>query len=574
MTLNHALQIIKSPRNTGAHRPHFLVCGFEPMHLATLLRAHLLERLSEFDVELSVGLYGDLPGNLSLAAASACIAAAVVLEWSDLDPRLGLRSSGGWSGEAKLTILSGLPARYARFASLLETLGARMPVALVPPSLPLPPFGNTVTAQASVTELELEAGLAAFLAHAARLPGVRVLARNRIVSTVAAESILDARAEFLAGFPYTVACADAIAAALTATLWQLPPKKGLITDLDDTLWAGLVGETGPQGVSWHQESHSQVHGLYQQMLGHLASCGVLLGVASKNDIEIAEAALARPDLLLNPASLFPVCASWGPKSVSVARILQTWNISADSVVFVDDSPLELEEVRQAFSGITCLPFPRKEPAKVWNLLSHLRDLFGKPVLMEEDSLRQSSIRAGVLLREASEGGASPGFLRSLEGAVTFQWRTDPADKRPLELINKTNQFNLNGFRVSEGEWLQMLAAPQRLTAVIAYQDKFGPLGKVAVVSGLLTEKTLRISHWVMSCRAFSRMLEHHTIDALLRISGAESLELDYQATERNGPVREFLNATGILPDGGGVYRMAKTAFRQSAPPMPHVVKDL
>jgi FkbH-like protein len=575
MTLNQALQIIKSSPGTGAKRPHFLVCGFEPLHLKTLLHAHLLENLPDFDPELSVGLYGDLPGNLALAAASSAVATAVVLEWSDIDPRMGLRSAGGWSGEVKADILSGLPARYARLVALVQLVGAKMPVALAPPSLPLPPFGNTVNAQASVLELELEAGLSAFLVQVARLPGVRVLSPHLIAKRVPSDAILDPRAEFIAGFPYTVACADALADALSALLWQVPPKKGLITDLDDTLWAGIVGETGPGGVSWHQESYSQVHGLYQQMLGHLASCGVLLGVASKNDIAMAEAALGRSDLLLNSASLFPVCANWGPKSASVATILQTWNIAADSVVFVDDSPLELEEVRQAFPGITCVHFPRKEPVKVWNLLNQLRDLFGKPVLTEEDALRQASIRAGALLQEAvGDGRASPDFLSGLDGLVTFQWNTDPADKRPLELLNKTNQFNLNGLRISEGEWQQMLSSQDRITAVISYQDKFGPLGKVAVVTGSAGATTFCVSHWVMSCRAFSRMLEHHTLDALFRYSGAEWIEFDYRITDRNSPIQQFLANAGIAADHSGLFRVARKQIGDLCSSLPHTVTEI
>jgi FkbH-like protein len=176
--------------------------------------------------------------------------------------------------------------------------------------------------------------------------------------------------ELLAGFPYTSAYADSLACSLAEVLWPSPPRKGLITDLDDTLWAGIVGEIGVSGVAWLQESHAQIHGLYQQMLGSLASSGILLAVASKNEQATAEAALARKDLLLDAGALFPVVANWGPKSVSVAEILRTWNIGADAVVFVDDNPMELEEVRTAFPAITCLHFARKDPARVWQMLGH------------------------------------------------------------------------------------------------------------------------------------------------------------------------------------------------------------
>ena len=444
-----------------------------------------------------------------------------------------------------------------------------MPVAIAPPSLPLPPIGNTIRAQSSPLELELEQQLADFLLRLARLSGVRVLQRQR-----ADTSCIDAKMELVSGFPYLVPFADALAVSLVTVLCQPAPKKGLITDLDDTFWSGLVGEVGAEGVSWSQERHTQVHGLYQQMLGHLAGCGVLLGVCSKNEASTVEAALARKDLFLNPESLFPVHANWGPKSASVAQILNTWNIAADAVVFVDDNPMELEEVQRTHPGITCLRFPTKDAAAVWNLLGDLRDFFGKPVLTEEDRLRQASIRASAQIQEMSENAASPEFLRTLQGTVTLDWGVDSSDKRPLDLINKTNQFNLNGLRIGEGEWNRLLEGDDTVLAVASYQDKFGPLGKVAVLLGSQNGATVKVSHWVMSCRAFSRRLEHHTLDALFQQSNAEEVEFAFKATERNQPLQEFFHSLGISVDQDQRHRLSRSRFLEQCGVLPHQVSSL
>lgn len=564
MTLNQALAIINSRKGKGGKKVHYLACGFEPLHLATLLRASLLERLPDDDVELLTGVYGDLSGNLTLAAESPATAAAVAIEWSDIDPRLGLRASGGWSDEAKSDILDSARQRCSHLHGAIEKLGVRMPVAVAGPSLPLPPFGNTVGAQASIVELELEHQLAYLMLGIARLPGVRVVRPPRF----ALDERMDVRMELLAGFPYTVPFAAVLADSMAGVLHQPVPKKGLITDLDDTLWSGIVGEVGAEGVSWHQEHHTQIHGLYQQMLGHLAGCGVLVAVCSKNEISTVEAALARKDLLVGSDALFPVIAHWGPKSSSVSQILRAWNIAEDAVVFVDDSPMELDEVRRAFPGITCLQFPGKHPDKVWSLLGQLRDLFGKPLVMDEDRLRQASLRASAQLQGMGDAAGSPEFLRSLQGTVTFSWRRDPADKRPLELINKTNQFNLNGLRIGEGEWQRDLEDPARIVAVVSYQDKFGPLGKIAVLAGLRSGAKVRVSNWVMSCRAFSRRIEHHTLDALFRHSGAEEIEFAFQPTERNQPLQEFFRATGICTE------ISRENFLSRCGILPHQVLDL
>jgi FkbH-like protein len=561
MTLNQALAIINSRRESVHGGNYYLACGFQPLHLITLLRARLLERRADQkNLDVLPGIYGDLRGNIDLAAQSDSIATALVLEWSDIDPRLGLRATGGWSGEAKADILANCSERYAHLEASIAKLAVRMPVAIAPPSLALPPIGHTIRSQSSSFELELEQQLTAFLLRLSRISGVRIVRRQH--------AEIDAKMELLAGFPYPVPFADSLAAALVDVLCQAAPKKGLITDLDDTLWSGIVGEVGVDGVSWSQDRHTQAHGLYQQMLGHLASCGVLLAVCSKNEMSTVQAAFARNDFFLNPESLFPIHANWGPKSASISSILETWNIAADSVVFVDDNPMELAEVQQAHPGITCLLFPKKDATALWNLLGQLRDLFGKPLLMEEDQLRQASIRSSAAIQELASDAASPEFLRTLKGTVTLDWSADSSDKRALELINKTNQFNLNGLRIEESEWRRKLNE-NAVLAVASYQDKFGPLGKVAVLLGSRHGSTIKVSHWVMSCRAFSRRLEHHTLEGLFEHSNADEIEFDFQSTDRNQPLQEFFRALGI--DGG---RLTRSQFKERCGILPHQVSKL
>jgi FkbH-like protein len=572
MTLNQALAIVNSRKGKPAAGTYYLACGFEPLHLATLLRGQLLERLAEErSVEVECGVYGDLRGNLEAAARTAADGCAAVVEWSDLDPRLGLRASGSWGREAKADLAGTCAERLTRLEAALGALAARMPVALAPPSLPMAPIGNTIRTQASALELELERQLAEFLARMARVGGVRVVERKRLE---AAGACLDARMELIAGFPYTVAFSSQLAAALVDVLCQPAPKKGLITDLDGTLWAGIVGEIGADAISWSQERHTQAHGLYQQMLGHLADCGVLLAVASKNEPAAAEAGLNRKDLFLRAESFFPVCANWGPKSASVGRILEAWNIAADAVVFIDDSAMELDEAGRAHPGMTCLAFPGNDPAAVWRLLGELRDLFGKPVLTEEDGLRQSSIRASAAVREMVVEGGAPEYLHTLAGALAIAWRVDAGDGRPLELINKTNQFNLNGQRIGESEWQRLRERDGAIVAVASYRDKFGPLGKVAVLVGSRAGEKVTVSHWVMSCRAFSRRIEHHMLHQLFRRTEAAEIEFAFAPTAKNQPLREFFRGLGISTESGAVCSISRADFLDRCGALPHEVSNL
>src|SRR5262249_28895411 len=218
------------------------------------------------------------------------------------------------------------------------------------------------------------------------------------------------------------------------------PKKGLITDLDDTLWRGILGEVGVEGVTWDLDHYSHLHGLYQQLLQSLAEAGVLIGVASKNDPARVGLALKRGDLVIARDRLFPVSVHWGRKSDSVTEILRVWNVGADSVVFLDDSPLELAEVQAAHPGMECLLYPVDDDQAVYALLEQLRDRFGKSRLSEEDQIRLESIRNAAVFSTEKVGqeGTPDGVLAEADAEVTLDFTKEPLDARALELVNKTN----------------------------------------------------------------------------------------------------------------------------------------
>lgn len=329
---------------------------------------------------------------------------------------------------------------------------------------------------------------------------------------------------------------------LAALIQDSPPKKGLITDLDDTLWAGILGEIGVDGIRWDMPGHAHMHALYQQFLASLASAGVLLAAASKNDRALAEQAMSRSDLLLSKDTVSPLEIHWGPKSESVGRILEMWNIAAEDVVFIDDGPMEVAEVRAVFPQMECIVFPRGDYGAIWELLKRLRDCFGKGIVSPDDEIRQRSIRTATALKSSlPEGGlGAEGFLRNAGATITFCLGTDARGHRAFELINKTNQFNLNGRRFSESEWLSFLQEPAAFLLTASYEDKYGPLGKIAVVMGKTGGRKLYVNSWVMSCRAFSRRIEHQCLMYLFEKLGADEIVFRFEATPRNRPLQDFL----------------------------------
>ncbi|MBZ5666370.1 MAG: HAD-IIIC family phosphatase [Acidobacteriia bacterium] len=554
MKLVEALEILRDERSALVQKLRlYLACGFTPLHLPTFLAAQLRILLPQQQVEFHAGLYGDFWGNLEKAERARTDTAIVVMEWGDLDPRLGLRSLGSWSPDVFPDILSQAKIRTDQFRELIQKIASEVPVVICFPTLPLPPVSFSVSGQSTAFDLQIRACVADLSVEVSRVKGVRVLNAQRLDTLSPLNSRLDLKSELVSGFPYKLSHASTMAELLTKLVQRPTPKKGLITDLDDTLWSGILGESGEHGISWDLEHNSHIHGLYQRFLQALSQSGVLIAAASKNDPVVVEKAFQRKDLILSQTALFPIDAHWGAKSESVSRIVKTWNIGADSIVFIDDSPMELAEVKTVHPDVECILFPKNDYQAMYELMYRLRDLFGKDTVTTEDTIRQESIRRAHTHAEHGENhpGTPEQFLEQAEAELTIELSKESVDGRALELINKTNQFNLNGKRHTESSWRTYLKEPDTIVMVVAYQDKYGPLGKIAVLAGRIKGSFLSLDTWVMSCRAFSRRIEHKSLEELFERFHLETISFDFQTTAKNSPVRDFLTEIlGTAPSEG------------------------
>jgi FkbH-like protein len=571
MRVGEALQIIG--RSGGEQKISIhLLCGFTPLHLETFIKGYLVMRFPDATIDVRTGLYGDLEGNIQRARENGGDGAIAIIEWGDLDQRLGFRASGGWRTETLEDIITQVEEKCQRIEQRLVELAGAVPVVLVGPSLGLPPLTHVPPAQSSPSELRLNTILAQFLQDVCAHDGIKLVSGASMALNSPYAARHDVKMDLLTGFPYTVTHADSVAKLGVDCLFPVASKKGLITDLDQTLWKGILGDDGVDGVSWSLEGKSHAHALYQQLLASLADSGVLVAIASKNDARLVETALARSDMLVQPSQIFPVEVSWGTKSDAIGRILETWNIAADSVVFVDDSPMELAEVSENYPGIECLAFPSSDPVAILTLLHQLRSRFGKSEVREEDRLRLQSIRSSAVLKQEKVAGASADFIARLEGRLTFE--PIGLDKRALELVNKTNQFNLNGVRYTEAAWTSLSMRSGAFLGTVSYEDRFGPLGRIAVLGGYRKGGLCHIDVWVMSCRAFSRQIEFQSIRHLFNKTQASEIRFRFAPTDRNGPLQEFLGHffNGGLPSGEEL-RLRYEDFDNLCPPLFHEVND-
>ncbi len=573
MKLLEALEILRQPPPAGdssAIFRVFLATGFTPLDLQTFLAAHLRQRLAGRPVEVATGLYGDLAGSLERLDSSAFERVFVALEWPDLDPGLGWRSAGSWNPEDLPGMVRNVETALDRLAAILEPMN--LAVVSLPTLAPSPVFTDSPESAGKM----YWALMSALSGFAERVSGGRaiVVHPDALAARSPVSERFDIRSDLAAGFPYKRTHADALACSFCAAALPDTPRKGLIVDLDDTLWLGLVGEDGVQGIAWDLDHKAQIHGLFQKIVAGLAASGVLTAVASKNDPDLVRQALARKDILIPPDTFFPIEVHWQPKSESVRRILEAWNIAADSVIFIDDNEMELAEVAQAHPGIETLRFPKEDPAAAADLFALLRRRFGRRTISAEDRLRAESLKSAGMPRDGRNAGED--FLAGAEAVITFDPANPPEDDRPLELVNKTNQFNLNGVRYSPGEWSTHLRTPGAFLLTVSYRDRFGALGRIAVLSGIERSGDVELHIWVMSCRAFSRRIEHKCLEYIFETLGARSILLDFRETERNGPLREFLSSlTGLTPEAllrvtpEAPLRLTKEQFVAACPALHH-----
>jgi len=217
---------------------------------------------------------------------------------------------------------------------------------------------------------------------------------------------------------------------------------------------------------------------------------------------------------------------------------------------------------------------KNDDQAAYELLERLRDLFGKDSVSKEDTIRLESLRRTHVLAEGAptDARSSDEFLAQAKGELTLAFAKDPPDPRALELVNKTNQFNLNGKRYTEAAWRARLAKPDAFLLLAAYQDKYGPLGKIAVLSGRRDRQALCVDVWVMSCRAFSRRIEHHCLAQLFERFGVEEVAFDFMVTPRNGPLQSFFAEFIAGPPQPGL-RISRNTFFEKCPPLFQKIED-
>lgn len=345
-------------------------------------------------------------------------------------------------------------------------------------------------------------------------------------------------------------------------------KKALALDLDNTLWGGVVGDDGVDGIEIGQENGvSQSYYEFQSYIKQLKALGIILTVCSKNDHENAIAGLNHPEGVLKPDDFIIIKANWENKDRNIAEIAAELNILPESIVFIDDNPAEREIVKAQLNGVQA-----PEMTSVESYITTIdRSGFFEVTSFSDDDLKRNEMYKENAMRSAQQASfADYGeYLKSLEMRATIGDFIPVYIARITQLTNKSNQFNLTTKRYTQTEMEDVWNSPNYIRLYGKLIDKFGDNGVVSVVIGEKREDTLHIDLWLMSCRVLKRDMEQAMLDTLVtkcRDSGIKTIRGYYYPTKKNNMVRELYGTFGFTKvsedkDGSTVWELPVDGYK-------------
>jgi len=451
----------------------------------------------------------------------------------------------GDDADAAATLVA---AEVEEWSALWQTLAARLDCTIVQNNFDPPPqrsMGNLEAGHAAGTA-RFFAQLNAALADAAPAH-VTIHDVDHLAACAGRWAWGDDRFYFHAKMPcapdFMVDYAHSVAALLLAVAGRA--KKCLVLDLDNTLWGGVIGDDGLGGIRLGQgEASAEAFLAFQRYAKALKERGVILAVCSKNeDANAREPFEKHPEMVLKLDDISCFVANWTDKATNLRAIARQLNIGLDALVFVDDNPAERALVRQLAPEVAVPQMP-DDPAGYIRALDRHR-YFETTSLGSADLQRTEFYRANAERAEASTtSGSVEDFLRALDMTA----RIGPVDatslERTVQLIGRSNQFNLTTRRHSAADVQRMMDAEDWLTLTVSLTDRFGDNGLISVLLGRVDAGTLIIDTWLMSCRVLKRGVEYFVLNHLAA-RGFTALRGEYIPTAKNALVRDHYAGLGF-----------------------------
>jgi FkbH-like protein len=369
--------------------------------------------------------------------------------------------------------------------------------------------------------------------------GVHVLENAVVDAQYPVENRFDPEGDRIGKIPYSEAYYCALGTALVRRVHALvrSPFKVIALDCDNTLWQGICGEDGPEGVVL-DVPHRELHDF---MLAQ-RSAGMLLTLASKNnESDVLETFRVHPEMPLQPQHFVTWRLNWDSKAENLGDISAQLGLGLDSFVFVDDNPKECAEVEQAVPAVVTIPLPL-EADRTLHFLRHVW-AFDHAVVTAEDRKRSAYYeQAAQFGNEIRSARSLEEFMASLKLRVEMSPLRRETLARAAQLTQRTNQFNLTTIRRGEAELEHLLTSGYECHTARVW-DRFGDYGIVGLLVVKPENGVFHIDTMLLSCRVLGRGVEHKVLAHAAKLAlnrGHDVVSIPYQRTERNQPAREFL----------------------------------
>ena len=393
--------------------------------------------------------------------------------------------------------------------------------------------------------------------------GVSYLDMDQLVMQCGRDNFFDSRLWYSSVFPFAQDGALAVSNAVSTIAASIHHTKAkvIVVDADNTLWGGVIGEDGMNGIALGQEYPGRAFVDFQKRLLSLQQRGFILALCSKNNPDdLNEVLLNHPHQLLKNEHFSAQRVNWLPKPDNLRAIAEELNLGLDSFIFVDDSDYECSAVRHSLPEVDVIQVPSR-PAEIPVCLDALARL--EIVSLTAEDLEKTAMYAQERMRKtqleqlSDTGGSVTDYLHSLNMKMTVRLDDPASVTRLAQLTQKTNQFNLTTRRYSEKEIAEKISGEDFSVYHFSLEDNFGNSGIVglAIVEQGNTQK-VRLDTFLMSCRVIGRMAEQaflSTVVSHLRTRGIKELSADYIPTRKNILVENFLPGNGFQQSADGSY---------------------
>jgi FkbH-like protein len=387
-------------------------------------------------------------------------------------------------------------------------------------------------------------------ARLAEQPQARVLDLDRLASFHGKMRMTDPRMEVAARVPWSPDFLAPLSRAVLALVKAASglTRKVLVLDLDNTLWGGVVGEDGLDGLTLGPEGPGRAYVAFQRAVLELWERGILLAVNSKNNPDDALAVLRKhPHMVLREEHFAAMRINWQDKATNLREIADELRLGSDSFVFVDDQPAERALVREVMPEVLTPDWPADATEYVAAL--HALNDFERLHTTDEDRRRAAMYREESDRERFRTSAASlRDYLAGLGIVATLAPVRESDVPRVAQLTQKTNQFNLTTIRYQERDIRDFAAAPDARVLTLHVRDRFGDAGLVGVAIIRIEGPSWRLDTLLLSCRVMSRRIEFAWLGALAadaRAAGAQELRGEYRATPKNGVVRDLFAEAGF-----------------------------